>query len=87
MWWSSFTSARVDCGLHHPRLTTPRGQTFCHWQNTHQASLQNGQEVKPSEPSHFTALPAFDKAMKKIVAVTKEDVEKREKEPRTPRIK
>lgn len=38
------------------------------------------------KPHSFTALPEFDKAMKKIVAVPKEDVEKREKDSRTPRV-
>ncbi len=40
----------------------------------------------PKNRHTFSALPEFDKAMKKIVAVPKEDVEKREKESRTPRV-
>ncbi len=42
---------------------------------------------KSSENQHaFATFSEFDKAMKKIVAVPKEDVEKREKESRTPRV-
>lgn len=40
----------------------------------------------PQKQHSFTALPEFDKAMKKIVAVPKEEVAKREKESRTPRV-
>ena len=45
--------------------------------------------TKKKEPQNrhtFATLPEFDKAMKKIVTVPKEEVEKREKESRTPRF-
>ena len=41
---------------------------------------------KTQEPHKFAALSAFDEAMKKLAQVPKEDVEKREKATRTPRV-
>ena len=41
---------------------------------------------EPQNRHSFSTLPEFDKAMKKLVAVPKEDVEKRDKESRTPRV-
>ncbi len=41
----------------------------------------------PANNRHtFSSLPEFDQAMKKIVAVPKEEVEKRDKESRPPRV-
>ena len=43
-------------------------------------------DTDKSDRHSFSTLPEFGKAMKKIVAVPKEEVEKREKESRTPRV-
>ena len=54
--------------------------------NPQQLHRNMAKKQDPKNRHTFSTLPEFDKAMKKIVAVPKEDVEKREKESRTPRV-
>ncbi len=72
-----------ECALH---------STFDHTTHPDEAIIPNHTQKIAHDDSAkkgrhtFSTLPEFDKAMKKIVAVPKEDVEKREKESRTPRV-
>ena len=44
-------------------------------------------QTEQDRQHNFSKLPAFDEAMRKLIQVPKEDVEKREAAERTPRTK